>query len=177
MLRAGALVLAASGPLAACGAAARGPARRPPPAAPSCAAFATHGLAVTLPDRAAFRGAVGEPTSVARTPVPNIHVEGQVDTLHVLSRDGLEATYYALPDRDLLSSVTVRDARWLRYSFPTVGTPGAALESAFGPPTEPPAAGAGLGYACRTSPGPDEPVFFRLVADTVREIHFTYYVD
>ena len=148
-------------------------------AAPGCEAFAERGLSVTVPTRRAFRDALGEPTAVTRTPVANRHVEGQTDTLVVYERRGLEATYYVLPGRDLLSSVAVRDPRWLRYSAPTLGTPRAEVESMFGPPdaVSETAAGTTLTYPCSPFPGAEEPVQFDLRDGVVTEIRFAYYVD
>jgi hypothetical protein len=165
---------------AACGARQRGPstdlASTP---APTCDAFAAGGLGVAIPDRGAFRRNVGEPTGISRTPVANRHVPDQTDTLHVFTRDGLEATYYVLPRRDLLSSVAVRDPRWLRYGFPTIGTTDAAVEAAFGPPAERASGGAvpRLTYTCRQTAGPEEPVVFLLDGGQVRQVVFLYYVD
>ena len=163
---------------AACGAHQQGPATRlASTPAPSCDAFATRGLAVAIPDREAFRSTVGEPTGVSRTPVANRHVPDQMDTLYVFTRDGLEAAYYVLPRRDLLSSVAVRDPRWLRYGSPTIGTTGAAVEAAFGPPARRASGGAVLTYACQQAAGPEEPVVFLLDSGVVREVGFLYYVD
>lgn len=146
--------------------------------APGCEAFAERGLAVTVPTRRAFRDALGEPTAVTRTPVANRHVEGQTDTLVVFERPGLAATYYVLPDRDLLSSVAVRDPRWLRYSAPTLGTPRAEVESVLGPPDAAPEAAEGTRLTYQCSPSPvEEPVHFDLQDGVVTEIRFTKYVD
>ena len=109
----------------------------------------------------------------------NRHISDQTDTLHVFTRDGLEATYYVLPRRDLLASVAVRDPRWLRYGSPTIGSSGAAVEAAFGPPAQRASGGAGPGltYTCRRAAGPDEPVVFLMDSGVVREVVFLYYVD
>lgn len=147
--------------------------------APGCEAFAERDLAVSVPTRRAFRDALGEPTAVTRTPVANRHVEGQTDSLVAFERPGLAATYYVLPDRDLLSSVAVSDPRWLRYSEPTLGTTRADVESMFGPPDAVPEAADGttMTYHCSPSPGAEEPVHFDLLDGVVTEIRFTKYVD
>lgn len=147
--------------------------------APDCRSFATRGLLPSAKSREALRAELGAPDEIESIPVRNRHVPEQTDTLSVYSYAGLSATFYVLPARDLLSSVAVRDRRWLRFSAPTIGDPVDRVRALLGPADETvtPAGADTLEYGCGSLEGGYDPVFIVLENDTVAEIRFSFYVD
>jgi hypothetical protein len=150
-------------------------ARRP---AASADELVLSGLVPLGDTRVEMRAALGEPSDSSREVVPNRHVPGVMDTLIVLEYPGL-AIHIHRPGGegagDLVSRVDVRDARWLRFSRPTIGSTIEELEGLLGPPAE--VDGDGFTYSCSSCEMAETSVQFLIGENRVREVRFFYYVD
>jgi hypothetical protein len=125
------------------------------------------------PTRAALRAAFGEPDSVRGWTEPNRHIPDVVDSLFVVSYDGLRLELRKPPGGgDMADLAVVTDGRFLARAGLGPGAPAERIVSVLGEPRE---RGAdALRYDCGDV---SAPVTFRLAGGTVRVVELDYYLD
>lgn len=142
-------------------------------------AFFRYGPIALGSTRAALRKAIGDPDSVRARSVPNPHDAAVTDSVLTLYYPGLSAQFYraGYDGRELLSSLTISDDRYLRPESPLrLGMAADEVRLVLGEPSR--SDGGLLDYACTTCDAAGYDVLeLRLARDQLQRITLRYWID